>query len=137
MKRTSEAYLLRHTGGADAIAEQFVEHVTAEHGTVARQLGVGRPRLDQLAACGDHPDPLDPARPGQERIDVEQLQLGERTRGEHVAACLVPRDGTLLDDGHGVATLREPQCDRGARRPAADHEHVGVERAHDSPLTPT
>ena len=58
-------------------------------------------------------------------------ELGDRPRGETVAARLLPRKGLLLDD-HDIATRpAEPVPGRRARRAAADHEDVvAVRRGH-------
>ena len=72
-----------------------------------------------------------------ERVDVEQPSSASDRGVSTSPHALCRGTGRFSTTVTAVALLGQPQCDRRARRAAADHEHVGVERAHDTSLTPT
>ena len=92
-------------GRAGVIAQQLVSSTSRRSTTpwAGRSTCSGQGSMTSRPA-GDHPHALDRRCPSScECVDVEQAQLTERPRRQHVAARLVARHGTLLDHRDVVA----------------------------------
>ena len=93
------------------------------------EVAVTRPRSGRFALAVHEANPCESVPTQRERVDAEQVQLTQRSWRECVAACLVPSDRPLLDDGDVVARPCQPCRDGRSGRTAADDEDVGVQGA--------
>ena len=115
--------------GLGSVASEFgVEHVTSQGDRVVGKSGMLRPRHVDLVAPVDHAHTVETVPVQSERVDVEQRQLVQRTGRQRVAARLVTRNGTLLDDRDVVARTGQPVSDRRSGGATADDEDVGVQQ---------
>ena len=106
-----------------------VEDVAAQCDCVFGQLAVPWPRCGHLALAVDETHAGQSMAAEPDRVDVEQGQFADRPRCQRIAARLVARERSLLDDSDVMAGSRQPRGDRCSGRTTADDEDVGVQDA--------
>jgi hypothetical protein len=114
-------------------AQVCVEQIAPQCDGVVREVAVAWPGRSRLTSAVDETYPGETVPAERDRVDVEQCQFTDRSRGDRITARLVPRDRPLLDDRDVVARSRQPRGDRRPGRTAADDEDVGVQGAYRQP----
>jgi hypothetical protein len=119
----------RGAGGDRSLAQVCVEDVASKCCGVVRQVAVTGPRRGGLALAVNEAHAGESVAAERNRIDVEACEFTQRSGGQRVAARLVARDRSFLDDGDVMAGPGQPGGDRGSGRTTADDEDVGVQGA--------
>ena len=112
-----------------------IEQIAAKRNRMIGQIAMARPRSRHRSLAVDEPDPREAMSTERERVDTEECQFSQRSRGERVTACLVPCDGSLLDERDVMSCFGQPGGDRGSGRTTADDEDVGVQGACRQPAS--
>ena len=104
----------------------MVVELGAGHGRAPRGQGAAGPRQQQRLAEPVGSQALVDRVRAQPVLEAEPLELGDRARGESVAARLVAGEHRRVREQHVVPALRRPGRRRRPRRARADDEHVGA-----------